>query len=61
MAVATLYAPPILLLDEPGANLDEEGRALLRQALHEQRSRGVALLASNDARELALCDESIEL
>ncbi len=61
LCVATLHAPPILLLDEPGANLDEAGRALLHRALDEQRARGVALLATNDAREIELCDESIEV
>ena len=61
LCVATLHAPSILLLDEPGANLDAAGRVLLQRALEEQRTRGVALLATNDAREIELCDCTIEV
>ena len=61
LAVATLHQPPILLLDEPSANLDEAGRELLRRVLHEQRTRGVALVATNDARDLELCEQRIEI
>lgn len=61
LAVALLHAPPVLLLDEPSANLDEAGRALLRRLLDEQRRRGVTLVATNDEREAALCDERIAL
>ena len=59
LAVATLHAPPVLLLDEPSANLDEAGRALLKQVLQEQKARGFALVATNDTRDLELCDERI--
>ena len=61
LSIATLHAPPILLLDEPGANLDESGRALLHRVLEVQRTRGIALVATNDAREADLCDVRIEL
>lgn len=61
LAVATLHAPLILLLDEPSANLDDAGRALLQDVLSQQRARGLALLATNDARDLASCDARIEL
>ena len=61
LAVATLHQPPVLLLDEPSANLDEAGRALLRRVLDEQRTRGLALVATNDPRDLELCDERVEL
>lgn len=61
LASATLHEPPILLLDEPSANLDEAGRALLQQVLDEQRTRGVVLLATNDEREIARCDFRIAL
>lgn len=60
-AAATLHAPQILLLDEPSANLDEAGRALVRTVLEAQRRRGIALLATNDTRDLDLCDGYLEL
>jgi heme exporter protein A len=59
LAVANLHAPPILLLDEPSANLDEAGRALLHELLNEQRERGIALVATNDPREVELCDTQV--
>lgn len=61
LAVATWHGPSILLLDEPGANLDEAGRALLRVIISEQRARGITLLATNDAREAELADRRVEL
>jgi heme exporter protein A len=61
LAVAVLHNPPVLLLDEPSANLDEAGRAIFRDVLEAQRARGVALVATNDARDVELCDTRIEL
>ena len=61
LAVATLHQPPILLLDEPSANLDEAGRTLLKRVLEEQQKRGLALVATNDTRDLELCDEHIRV
>jgi heme exporter protein A len=61
LAVATLGEPKVLLLDEPGANLDDAGRALLDELLREQRARGVALVASNEAREIERCDARVQL
>jgi heme exporter protein A len=61
LAYATLHEPSVLLLDEPGANLDEAGRAVVERVVAEQRGRGVAVIASNDARDLALADERLSL
>lgn len=59
LAAATLHAPAVLLLDEPSANLDEAGRELLQALLLRQREHGIALVATNDEREAALCDTRI--
>lgn len=61
LAAATLHEPCVLLLDEPSANLDEAGRDLLKQLLLQQRGHGLALLATNDEREAALCDIRIDV
>jgi len=61
LAYATLHAPGVLLLDEPGANLDEAGRAVVQKVVAVQRSRGIAIIASNDPRDLGLADETLSL
>ncbi|HEV8268857.1 MAG TPA: ATP-binding cassette domain-containing protein [Thermoanaerobaculia bacterium] len=61
LACATLHAPELLLLDEPGANLDEAGRAIVSKVVATQRRRGIAVIASNDTRDLGLADEVLKL
>jgi heme ABC exporter ATP-binding subunit CcmA len=61
LVYATLHEPAVLLLDEPGSNLDEAGRAVVARVVTEQRARGVAVVASNDAADLALSDERVTL
>jgi len=47
LALATLGAPPLLLLDEPDAGLDAAGLRLIEQVIDEQRARGITLFATN--------------
>lgn len=54
LAIATLCQPFLLLLDEPGAGMDEHGRSLIERAIDEQRTRGITLLATNQSDEYAL-------
>lgn len=54
-------AHPILLLDEPTANLDEAGRSLVENLVREHKPRGVTLIATNDPRDLGLCDSIFEI
>ncbi len=61
-AVALLARPSLLLLDEPGSNLDAPGRALVEALVAEHRAAGGALLlATNQEAEAALCDRRVEL
>jgi len=60
-AFAILYSPPVLVLDEPSSNLDQEGTEIVRGILLEQRSRGVALIATNEPGEKQLGDILIDL
>ncbi len=51
LALAIQSFPSILILDEPGAGMDEAGKELVRTICDEQKQRGVLILATNDQRE----------
>ncbi|MGB9723554.1 MAG: ABC transporter ATP-binding protein, partial [Chloroflexia bacterium] len=60
-ACARLHRPALLLLDEPGANLDEAGRTLVEEVIAHQRRHGLVVLATNDPREVAYGDVVLRL
>ncbi|WP_295818440.1 heme ABC exporter ATP-binding protein CcmA [uncultured Deinococcus sp.] len=53
LARAWLLARPVTLVDEPFANLDDAGRALVIELLTDLRQRGVTLLIAAHEPELA--------
>lgn len=61
IAFARLFDPAILLLDEPAAGLDVEGRAMVLRVVEEARREGAVLLASNDERDFADPDQRVTL
>lgn len=60
--LAFINDPPILFLDEPFSNLDESGIVSVEKLIskHIEKGGGV-IIASNDGREKALCQEIISL
>ena len=60
-AYALLHAPPVLLLDEPTATLDERGAALVERIVAQQRERGITVVATHDPRELRWGDHILRL
>ena len=60
-AAAILHEPPILLLDEPSSNLDDRGVAMLKELIALQKERGMVIIATNDASEAALAQETLRL
>lgn len=60
-ACALLHRPGLLLLDEPGANMDEAGRAIVEEVIVRQRRHGLVVLATNDPREVAYGDTVLHL
>lgn len=57
LAAALFHEPDILLLDEPGANLDQEGKALITEIEESFRDdEKLLIIASNNPNELQLCE-----
>ena len=56
-AAALLFEPPLLLLDEPAANLDEAGLAMVEGVTAEWREHGrLLVVATNRPATAARCD-----
>jgi heme exporter protein A len=61
LALAIQPNPSVLILDEPGAGMDDAGKELVQAICEEQIARGVLILATNDQREKALGTLELEL
>jgi ABC-type multidrug transport system ATPase subunit len=61
IAFARLFDPEILLLDEPTAGLDAQGREMVRRIVEESRRAGTVVVASNDERDFVDPDQRIAL
>ncbi|HLP16175.1 MAG TPA: ABC transporter ATP-binding protein [Bacteroidota bacterium] len=56
---ALLHEPPLLVLDEPCANLDEEGIAVVREVMTHQKRTGILIIATNDRDDLSYADSIV--
>lgn len=61
LAIAIQAQPQLLILDEIGAGLDEEGRAALDQVFDEQCQIGAVIFATNDPTERHRATHELEL
>jgi ABC-type multidrug transport system ATPase subunit len=53
IAQALLHGPPVLVLDEPGSNLDPTGKDWLEEQVRGLAAAGTTvILATNDRREM---------
>lgn len=61
-AFALFAEPPVLLLDEPSANLDANGVKLIHAIIQQASTDGqIVIIATNDADEAASCGDSINV
>lgn len=60
-AAALAHNPPLLILDEPTSNLDEEGRATVRECINEQKKKGIVIIATNNRDEFHWCEQILDL
>jgi len=61
LAFALQARPTLVLLDEPGSNLDEAGRAVLRQLVVEAARDALVVVATNDPEEAAWTGSTLAL
>jgi heme exporter protein A len=60
-ALALSHRPAVLVLDEPMANLDTDGMAIVRAIMEEQRDRGILVVATNDLSDLTTVHTRVDL
>ena len=60
-AFALLRRPPVLLLDEPTANLDAAGVEMARAVVKDQQDRGILVIATNEPNEVAWGETVVKL
>jgi ABC-type multidrug transport system ATPase subunit len=61
LAQAIFSDTPVLLLDEPCTNLDDEGMSLYHQLIEEYCPGRLVIVSSNDEQEYGFCGKRINI
>ncbi len=59
--LALLHQPSVLFLDEPSANLDAEGKAVVAQLIQEYKQEHIVILATNEVDEISWGDIRVDV
>lgn len=60
-AVALMGNPIFLFLDEPSANLDQDGRRMVKSIIDERRQNSITVIATNESEEISLAEKECRL
>jgi heme exporter protein A len=58
---ALMHSPEVLIFDEPTSNLDEEGKKVVYNIVGEEGKTRIVIIASNEVKDLELCNEVLLL
>lgn len=61
LAQAIFSDTPVVLLDEPLTNLDEEGVSLYHNVIEKYCKSRLLIISSNDKKEYSFCDEILDI
>ena len=61
LAQAIFSNTPLLLLDEPCTNLDEDGVSIYLKLIERYGQGKLIIVSSNESQEYSFCKESIDL
>jgi heme exporter protein A len=59
--LAVLNDPHILILDEPGSNLDVNGKEAIYSYIESVKEKKLVIIATNEEEEACLCDDRVYL
>jgi len=59
--VAIMHQPRILILDEPTANLDEDGSEIIYGIMEDQKKENILIIATNEPEEVKFGEETVVL
>jgi len=58
---ALLHTPPVLILDEPTSNLDDEGMEIVKHIMQEQLKSNILVIATNNREEAHGCTQQLHV
>jgi heme exporter protein A len=58
---ALMHSPDVLIFDEPTSNLDDEGKKVVYDIIREEGKNRIVIVASNETKDLELCNEILLL
>ncbi len=61
LAIARQDNPDVLILDEPGAGLDQVGRQIIEETVQEHLRNGAVIIATNDPAEQRFATHQLEV